>query len=219
MSEPEHIGKSKDRIIAIIEQMQPHLNDPAHLARVEAYKRDRLARELREQMEIADLRGIPKDPAVRTIALTAEFRLTSAIKLMKHVFKDRAENEPRVLAVGGGTGCGKSCAGAWAVMNHTKLARFRTAHQCQKIDTEALFADLLVIDEIGTDRDVAPIADILLERWHKGAVTILLGNVTKDFVWDKCFSPPMQSRAAEQQEVKKIYFFYQLRDRDMRRVR
>jgi DNA replication protein DnaC len=200
MSEPVTIGKTLGPWFdAWVERMKLKVTTPEHIARVEAYKREKLAKEQAEQMEIADIRGLPRDPEVRTVALTAECRMTTAMKLVKHALWKRTEQEPRLLVMGGGVGSGKTCSLAKAVMLHPKLARYRTAYQCQKLDVEAMSADLLVIDEVGTGNP-GNIPDLLLELWSNGTAVIMAGNVTKDFVWDRLFSEPIRSRVARLQD-------------------
>lgn len=106
-------------------------------------------------------------------------------------------------------GGGKSSAGAWAVVWHRDSALYLTAAEVSSsprtafTDTHAAWRamvapDLVVVDEIGMDRDPSTVLALALERYNRGRATVLLGNLTPDAFFARYPDPRLQSRLQHQ---------------------
>jgi DNA replication protein DnaC len=108
-------------------------------------------------------------------------------------------------------GRGKSTAGAWAVVWHRDSALYLTAAEVSSsprtayTDTHAVWRswlapDLLVVDEIGTEREPATVLSLAQERYNRGRATIVMGNLTPDGFFARYPDPRLDSRLEQQSQ-------------------
>jgi hypothetical protein len=145
----------------------------------------------------AEAARVPLDEDVRRYALLAEPPPSQALDVVRQFLAWRAA---RSAALGGArakalvvmlspAGGGKTTAGAWALTWHRESALYVTAAEVSAsprtsyTDTHApwkarITPDLLVLDEVGLERDPAPVVALMLERLAASRATIVTGNLT-----------------------------------------
>jgi hypothetical protein len=182
----------------------------------------------------AEEREVPQDPDVRRIALDREPPRSPAIDSVIEFLAwrtQRAETlgvyrEHALLVLLSAAGAGKTCAAAWAATWHRDSALYVTAATVSSnpltahSDSHARWnvwrrTDLLVIDEVGLERDASVVLSLLLERHASAHATIVAGNLTPDAFRARYADPRLDSRMA-QQEMRGGPALVELPDVDLR---
>jgi hypothetical protein len=111
----------------------------------------------------------------------------------------------------GGTGCGKTTAAAWIVAGERDNALWMPARTADDLDRwkatsgQAYSVGLLVIDDLGTERDTGWPSEALGSLWtHRldaGLRTVITSNLTPQQVVDRYGGDRLRSRLTEKPKV------------------
>lgn len=151
--------------------------------------------------DLASLRGVPSQKAIRSLALQPELDGACLAAVRSVLAWDRSRSEGGVLFLAGDPGCGKTVAASWAATHYAPAprrtaprvigcaARFDYASEYARIST-ARFGDdceradvlrtakLLVLDEAGIEHDPNAISELLIRRIADERVTIITTNMS-----------------------------------------
>jgi DNA replication protein DnaC len=219
--EAAELARAQARRAALVARGQAlaaELGTPEAAARREAEIAARVREWQRKAAVRARERGVPIDDAdVRRFALEPHPAAGQALAGVRAFLSWRDEQaaaarSPRfkaVFVVLSPPGGGKTTAGAWAVTWHHDSALYLTAVEVAASPRTAfsethavwrswLAPDLVVIDEIGTEREPGTVLALAQERYNRGRATILMGNLTPDAFFSRYPDPRLDSRLEQQ---------------------
>jgi hypothetical protein len=209
VSDPRPLAEGLSEALATLQRAQAKhaawIKTPEGQAHEAHVKAQIAARARRELAALADERDVPLEVGLRAVALDPAPAATRALDYVRGALDWRARSRaedgtpaPFVRVLSGPPGCGKSCAGAWAVVRHPRRARYVASATVVATPrngwsaNEALWqaweaADLLFVDEAGFEvGDPALLVVLLATRYNAGRATLVATNLgRKD--WDARF--------------------------------
>lgn len=194
------------------------LSEPEEVARREREQHERERAWARKAPVRARERGVPiDDHDVRRYALDPQPVAGQALDAVRAFLawreataeRERGDRCKGLFVLLSPPGGGKSTAGAWAVVWHRESALYLTAAEVAANPLTAhttthlawrtfVGPDLVVVDEIGTERDAATVLALAQERYNRGRATILLGNLTSEEFFARYPDPRLESRLQQQ---------------------
>ena len=173
-------------------------------AEIRAYEE---ARALDVARESADARNVPAAADIRAWCLRSKIS-GDAADAVAGALAWRRKKGPRtsaVLFLLGRTGTRKTVALSHAVVHHTQGAHYTTArellrnreYEAKEAYHKARNTDLLALDEIGDEPDPSALVSLVLERWTRGGLTLLAGNIEAEALVDRYFKLPEGIKLAD----------------------
>lgn len=173
------------------------MEKPGYAERLAAYEAEIARRRSAEHRELMDRRCIPDHTRTREVASNLLPTPTTAMVWCKRAIelREHSRRTPLTLVLSGVPGCGKTCAAAWALVNHPGGGLFVPAQvvaSCPDTgwsDNASRWdawrtAKMLVVDEMGdergTDASNAAIAALFAERHNRGLATLATTNLQGD---------------------------------------
>lgn len=204
----------RDRALRTMARIAQENETPEGKARIARFKEQDRAREAADFARRMDSRGIPALRELRAVATIEDPPRTRAMRVVRWALTWRGSEtglggrKPLVLVLSGSPGCGKSCAGAWAVA-HSYRSLFVPASRVASTPDNGFSdnvtrweewrsIDLLVLDELGDELargDVTErITTLLSDRYNDGRATIVTTNIACDAFIERYLNDRLVSR-------------------------
>lgn len=184
----------RELIDQCLQAMLQHLDGTGHESESGRRVRDLVRHRRVERVQNA---GVPLPPEDLRCLAAGELQVTHSLRVVRawhEVFTGarKAERCPRITALLGGTGCGKTMAGAWLVAEEGGV--YVSALELRKRlvsghwrDTEwaerVLRSRIVVLDDVGTESGDAEASAAVFELVNKrvgqeGGLTLITGNLS-----------------------------------------
>ena len=184
--DPKPIGAHLPNWIAAMRSRAAQPETAEAAARRKRWLEEQRRTELEVLREIAESRGVPiaRDWELlckRELEGTCVTQLGNALAWRS----GQGAGTPLIFVLSSSPGTGKSVALRHAIVHARPSARYALSHRVSGLvewKNEDLLKSLrscrtLALDELGLERDPAPICQLLVERWDAGHVTILATNL------------------------------------------